>query len=105
MSVPPGVSERDFARAVARFESVVGRDWVFTTDEDTALYRDAYSPFWNEAEEKQAAAAIAPESAEQVQEIVRMPMSSACLFIRYLPAGTWAMAAPRPCCRAASCST
>ena len=44
MSVPPGVSERDFERAVARFGSVVGADWVFTSDEDVALYRDAYSP-------------------------------------------------------------
>ena len=52
MSVPPGVSERDFERAVARFRSVVGSEWVFSSDEDVALYRDAYSPFWGEAEEK-----------------------------------------------------
>ncbi len=72
MSVPPGVSERDFARALARFRSVVGADWVFTSDEDVALYRDAYSPLWSEPEEKVASAAVAPESAEQVQEIVRI---------------------------------
>ena len=72
MSVPPGVSERDFERAVARFRSVVGADWIFTSDEDVALYRDAYSPFWNEPEEKVASAAVAPESVEQVQEIVRI---------------------------------
>ena len=72
MSVPPGVSERDFERALARFRSVVGADWVFTSDEDVALYRDAYSPLWSEPEEKVASAAVGPESAEQVQEIVRI---------------------------------
>jgi 4-cresol dehydrogenase (hydroxylating) len=72
MSVPPGVSERDFERAVARFRSVVGADWVFTSDEDVALYRDAYSPLVSEPEEKVASAAVAPESTEQVQAIVRI---------------------------------
>ena len=48
MSVPPGVSERDFERAIARFRSVVGAEWVFTSDEDVALYRDAYSPLVGE---------------------------------------------------------
>ena len=72
MSAPPGVSEQDFQRAVDRFESVVGREWVFTSDEDVALYRDAYSPLWSEEEEKIASAAVAPDSAEQVQEIVRI---------------------------------
>ena len=45
---------------------------MFTSDEDVALYRDAYSPLWSEPEEKVASAAVAPESAEQVQEIVRI---------------------------------
>jgi 4-cresol dehydrogenase (hydroxylating) len=72
MSVPPGVSERDFARAVARFQSVVGPSWVFTADDDVALYRDAYSPLWGEPDEKVASAAIAPDTAEQVQAIVRI---------------------------------
>ena len=72
MSIPPGVNERGFARAVARFSSVVGADWVFTRDDDVALYRDAYSPLWSEPEEKVASAAVAPDSVEQVQEIVRI---------------------------------
>jgi len=72
MSVPPGVSEQNFEQALRRFRSVVGADWVFTSDEDVALYRDAYSPLWSEAEEKVASAAVAPDSAEQVQEIVRI---------------------------------
>src|SRR5687767_6383052 len=72
MSVPPGVSERDFERAVGRFASVVGADWVFTSDEDVALYRDAYSPFVGEPEEKVASAAVGPDSVEQVQQIVKI---------------------------------
>jgi len=72
MPTPPGVNERDFRRAVDRFEAVVGQDWVFTSDEDTGLYRDAYSPFVGEEDEKLASAAVAPDSPEQVQEIVRI---------------------------------
>jgi len=72
MAIPPGVSERDFARATDRLASVVGSEWVFTSDEDVALYRDAYSPLFSEPGEKVASAAVAPESAEQVQEIVRI---------------------------------
>ena len=66
MSVPPGVSERDFERALARFRSVVGSDWVFTSAEDVALYRDAYSPLWSEPEEKVVAAAVAPDSTREM---------------------------------------
>jgi 4-cresol dehydrogenase (hydroxylating) len=72
MALPPGVSERNFQRAISRFASVVGDEWVFTSDEDIALYRDAYSPLVGEAEEKVASAAVAPDSAEQVQEVVRI---------------------------------
>ena len=72
MALPPGVSERNFQRALDRFASVVGREWVFTSDEDTKLYRDAYSPLFGEPEEKVASAALGPDSAEQVQEIVRI---------------------------------
>ena len=72
MSAPPGVTEQDFQRAIDRLESVVGPEWVFTSDEDVALYRDAYSPLWSEEDEKVASAAVAPDSAEQVQEIVRI---------------------------------
>ena len=72
MALPPGVTERNFQRAIERFKSVVGAEWVFTSDEDVALYRDAYSPLWNEGEEKTASAAVAPDSADQVQQIVRI---------------------------------
>jgi FAD/FMN-containing dehydrogenase len=71
MPVPPGMSAEDFARALERFTRIVGAEWVFTSDEDTALYRDAYSPLAGEPEEKVASAAIAPASAEEVQAVVR----------------------------------
>ena len=53
-------------------EAVVGRHWLFTSPEDVALYRDAYSPFWGEAEERTASAAVAPASTEEVQKLVRI---------------------------------
>ena len=71
MAIPPGVSESDFAAALQEFRAAVGDEWVFTSDEDVALYRDAYSPYWNEPEERVASAAVAPETVEQVQAIVR----------------------------------
>jgi len=71
MRTPPGVSAADFAAAVAEFERAVGKDWVFTSDADVDLYRDAYSPYWGEPEEKIASAAVAPSSVEQVQAVVR----------------------------------
>jgi (+)-pinoresinol hydroxylase len=69
--VPPGVSQGDFAAAIAEFENTVGRQWVFTSDADLDLYRDAYSPFLNEPEERIASAAVAPATTEEVQQIVR----------------------------------
>ena len=71
MSIPPGVSAADFASALKEFEAAVGKDAVFTSDADVALYRDAFSPFRGEPEERIASAAVAPETVEQVQQIVR----------------------------------
>jgi FAD/FMN-containing dehydrogenase len=72
MRVPPGVSPSDFSSALTEFSRVVGDDWVFTSDEDLDLYRDAYSPFMNEPEERVASGAVAPASTEAVQEVVRI---------------------------------
>ncbi len=57
MRTPAGVSAADFSTALAQFEAAVGKEWVFTSDEDVDLYRDAYSPFWGEPEERKASAA------------------------------------------------
>lgn len=72
MRTPPGISPVTFAAAVQEFASVVGKDWVFTSDEDLDLYRDAYSPLKGQPDERIASAAVAPDSAEQVQAVVRI---------------------------------
>ena len=72
MRAPPGVSSSDFAAALRQIEQVIGKQWVFTSDEDVDLYRDAFSPFIGEPEERVASAAFAPDAVEQVQAIVRV---------------------------------
>ena len=62
MAIPAGVSQRDWTAALEQFRQIVGPSWVFTSDEDIALYRDAYSPQWGEPEERLISAAVAPES-------------------------------------------
>ena len=71
MATPPNVSQRDFDRALREFESAVGAEWVFRDDESVALYRDAYSVFKGEEEERFASAAVAPYTVEEVQQVVR----------------------------------
>jgi (+)-pinoresinol hydroxylase len=72
MRIPPGVSPADFSTALAQFENAVGQEWVFTSDEDMETYRDSYSPFWHEQEDRVPSAAIAPEGVRQVQAAVRI---------------------------------
>ncbi len=71
MALPNGVTQRDFDRALKEFTAAVGSEWVFTDEADVALYRDAYSPFKGEPEERVASAAVAPHTVEQVQAVVR----------------------------------
>src|SRR5689334_11749087 len=72
MRTPPGISPADFTIAIGQFEQAVGKQWVFTSDADVDLYKDAFSPFLGEPEERVASAAVAPDTAEQVQAIVRI---------------------------------
>lgn len=72
MVLPPNVSEADFSAALGEFRSAVGADWVFSSDADVALYRDSYSIYWDEPEERVASAAVAPSSVEEVQRVVRI---------------------------------
>lgn len=72
MPTPPGVSARDFAAALAAFRNAIGSEWVFSEAEDVDLYRDAYSPFAGQPEERLASAAVAPASTEEVQALVRI---------------------------------
>jgi 4-cresol dehydrogenase (hydroxylating) len=72
MRLPPGIAAGDFAKALREFEAIVGKEWVFTSDEDLDLYRDAYSPLVGEPEERIASAAVAPDTVEQVQKVVKV---------------------------------
>jgi (+)-pinoresinol hydroxylase len=103
--LPPGVSASTFADAIKQFQGIVGKDWVFTSDEDVALYKDAYSPFWGEKEEILVSAAVAPNTAEEVSRVVRVANPSRFRFTRFQRARTWDMAGRRPICPAASFST
>lgn len=69
---PPRVSAADFAAALGRFAAALGKEWVFTSEADLDLYRDAYSPLWGTPEERRASAAVAPKSVEEVQQVVRI---------------------------------
>lgn len=70
--LPPNVSEGDFAAALAQFAAAVGNDWVYTSNADLDLYRDAYSPLWGTSGERHASAAVAPKTTEEVQQVVRI---------------------------------
>lgn len=72
MILPPWIDQQTFDLAIAELQGIVGKEWVFTSEEDLDLYRDSYSPFLGEAEERQASGAVAPDSAEQVQAIVKV---------------------------------
>ena len=41
--LPPGVSAESFASAIREFQDAVGREWVFTSDDDLYSYRDHFS--------------------------------------------------------------
>ncbi|MEP7311928.1 MAG: FAD-binding oxidoreductase [Pseudomonadota bacterium] len=70
--LPPGVSAARFAAAVSEFGAAVGKDWVFTSDEDLHPYRDHFSYIKDQPNELIPAAAVGPDSVEQVQSIVRI---------------------------------
>ena len=72
MRLPPGLTSKDFSDALKQFAEVVGKEWVFSSEEDVNLYRDAYTPFWHEEEEPIPSGAVAPDSVEQVQKVVRI---------------------------------
>lgn len=72
MVMPPGLSATQWKAAQQEFRSAIGEDGLLLSDEDTVLYRDAYSAWWGEAEEKLVAAALVPRTLEQVQALVRV---------------------------------
>ena len=72
MRLPPGINSKDFSDALKQFGEAVGQEWVFSSEEDTDLYRDSYSPFWHEDIEPIPSAAVAPNGTEEVQKVVRI---------------------------------
>ncbi|ENE2241763.1 TPA: FAD-binding protein [Campylobacter coli] len=72
MILPKNVSQSDFTAAVAKFEKALGKEWVFKTQEDLDLYRDAYSPQWDDDDEPIPSLALAPKNVEEVQAIVKI---------------------------------
>ena len=68
--LPSGISAAGFDKALKAFAGVVGDEWVFATDEDRDTYLDLYTP--NDKTRHIPSAAVAPQSVEQVQAIVRM---------------------------------
>ena len=72
LPLPPGVDKKTFKRVMNEFRRITGPEWTFTKEEDVMLYRDPYSPMWGEADELIPSAAVAPETTEQVQEIMRV---------------------------------
>lgn len=75
MILPPGVSQRRFAAALREFEQIVGKEWVFSSDEDLGTYRDAYSPYWDEKIDRIPPVALCPANVEQVRAILKVANS------------------------------
>jgi len=69
-TLPPGLSAGQFEEVLARFREVVGEDWVLSSDEQLAPFRDPY-PMLDE-EHFAPSAVVCPETPEQVQQLVRI---------------------------------
>lgn len=69
-ALPKGVTVEAMNSALERFRRIVGPEWVITEDK-VISYRDPY-PVSDDENAYKPYAAVAPASAEQVQEIVRV---------------------------------
>jgi len=70
MTLPPGVTAAAMDKALARLRKIVGNEWVYT-GADAESYHDPY-PIGNDDTLHKPHAAVAPNSVEQVQDIVRV---------------------------------
>ncbi len=69
---PPGLTEKQFADALAAFRKAIGAQWVIATDaEGLASYRDPYNPAPDE-NTFLPSAALLPASVEEVQAILKI---------------------------------
>jgi len=72
MTIPPGLTQSQFDNALGEFREAVGSDWVFTIDEHIAMYKDYFSPLLNTDLQPIPSAAVAPNSVEEVQQVLRI---------------------------------
>jgi len=72
MRPPPGIDEATFRESLTELAAIVGGRWVFSDDESMRLYTDSYSPRYGAPDDLWASAAVAPDSVEQVQAIMRL---------------------------------
>jgi len=70
LHLPPHVTPDGFERALGSFRSVVGADWVLSSDLDRDAYADVYAP--GPLERFPASAAVAPSNVEETQAVVRL---------------------------------
>jgi 4-cresol dehydrogenase (hydroxylating) len=68
--LPPGLTATALDQAFARFAQVVGRDWMFTSQDDRDSYLDPFAP--GEPSTFAAAGAVAPASVDEVRAVVRV---------------------------------
>src|ERR671937_1331802 len=69
-TLPPGVSEADFARAIDDFTAALGSAKVLTSDEDLREFRDPFQfASWDEYT---GSAVLMPTTVEEIQAIVRI---------------------------------
>jgi 4-cresol dehydrogenase (hydroxylating) flavoprotein subunit len=68
--LPPGVSASRFKSAIKEFAGAVGEQWVLASEEDRHAYLDAFAP--GDADEHACSAAVAPNSTEEVQAVVKI---------------------------------
>ena len=70
LKLPPRLSRGAFDRALAAFSGVVGKDWLLATENDRDTYMDPYAV--GDGSDHLPSAAVAPQSAEEVQAIIRI---------------------------------
>ncbi len=69
LALPPGLSASQLDRALKDFAGVVGDQWVLSTDLDRDTYLDHFAV---DESTHAPSAAVAPLTAEEVQEVVRI---------------------------------
>ncbi len=68
--LPKRMSRSTFATAVKELQAIVGSDWVFADEESTVSYRKSFIP--DLRGEHVPSGAVAPESVEEVQAILKV---------------------------------